>query len=619
MQPPEALPIQPRVLWPVLLLALAAWAPTAAAQVDVDRVVRLEPSPPSANVTAGEAGVFRVALRNDALFPVTVRLVADEPPVDWTYNFTPAVVTLPAQGANNTTLVVYVPASAPAGADETFSFHAEHAGTGSTASPVSSVTVHVLTRPPPPPPSEPAKPQLALSVTQGDGAEEGRTATGTLTLLNQDARVLRVSLAIAGDPAWSPRILPENQFRALDVGGAPVAIPLHADVPPLDANRTRDFTVTATVDGHVFRATWTVAGFAIVGEAPAQEPDAPAQPGAEDANATGPRRVDAPAGPGLSVLVVPETIDIAPGADAAAYVRLTNTGGVPLRVSLAGTAAESWPVRFNATSVDLPAGERLDVLMTVTAPLGIPVGGLGAGNVVATTDGGLVRTSGFRLHVVQGAPRDETPAAAMEVPAPAADGGAPSVAATVVVAAALGAVGAGALALTRRPLREKIAWAAVGLYTRLARPDVLGHDDRAKLYKLVEETPGVHFHALQRELGWNTGTLTYHVRVLERHGFLVSRRDGLYRRFYLAGAAPRKETFNNGPSGLRADVLEAVRTQHGISQSDLALALGANKQTVNYHVKALERQGLIRVEKRGRDTYLYPASAPSLGPGSAHA
>lgn len=246
--------------------------------------------------------------------------------------------------------------------------------------------------------------------------------------------------------------------------------------------------------------------------------------------------------------------------------------------------------------------------MTIAAPEGIPPGGSAQAKVYAVADD-LTRTATFHVRTTLGAPRDTTQTSAVEAPA-TPDGGLPVQGPSVLVVAALAAVGGAAVVVASRPLREKLLWVGAGLYTRLARPDVLGHEDREKLYRLVETQPGIHFHALQRDLGWNTGTLTYHLRVLERHGFVVSRRDGLYRRFYLSGAAPRKEVFENqGPTGLRADVIEAIRNTPGISQSDLALGLGANKQTVNYHVKALERAGTIRVEKRGRDTYLFPGGA----------
>lgn len=591
------------------LVVLAAALPTATAQVGE---IALSPSPAAADAYAGDAATFRVALTNPGIVDRTVTMVADAPPVGWTYNFTPMSVHVPKGGANNTTLVVYVPADAQPGTTVSLSFRAQD---GLGASPAASVNVTVQERPAPAPGPEPQRPALELSVTTGDQGLTGDTVQGILTLRNADASraSLSVEVGISGSSAWNPRILPEDRNRVLPQGGDPAEIPVRVSVPALAQNQTETFTLTAKIDSFTYTTTWTVRG--IVRPPSADDGTASPTPAATPTSPPARATPTTPAAPGLSVIVVPQTLDIAPGEDAAGVVRVTNTGGVALRVTLAGSAADSWPVRLNPKALDLAPGETKEVELAITAPLGIPVGGLGAGTITATSDSGLVRNAPFRMLIVEPSiPRDETPAAAVETPA-TPDGGVPASGASVVlVAAALGTVGAGALALANRPLREKAIWLAVGLYTRLARPDILGHEDREKLYRLVETQPGIHFHALQRDLGWNTGTLTYHLRVLEKHGFMVSRRDGLYRRFYLSGAAPRKEVFENaGPQGLRADVLEAVRNQHGISQSDLALALGANKQTVNYHVKALERQGAIRVEKRGRDTYLYPSGVGATG------
>lgn len=584
------------------------------------QTVVLTPSPASKDAVVGEAAVFRVTVSNTGPLARTVTMLAQSPPAEWTYNFTPMTLFVPAGGANNTTLVVHVPSSAPTNATVTFTFKAQDSDTDMAASPVASVNITTQPRPPAPAQSTPRAPALDLSVTTGDQAVSGETAQGFLTLLNSDTTraSLSVELSIAGASAWSPRIRPEDQYRILPRGGSPVTIPLLADVPHLAENETRTFTVTARLDSFTYTANWTVLGVA------ASEPPAPTPSGTATSTSPSPSS-QATAQPtpaaapvaGMSVIVVPQTLDIAPGESTEGVVRVSNTGTAALRVTLAGSAADSWPIRIDPSTLDIAPGEAKEARMTVSAPLGIPVGGLGAGAITATTNDGLVRNAPFRLLIVEPSlARDETQAAAIQAPV-SGDGGAPGAnAAVIMVAAALGTVGAGALALSNRPLREKLVWAAVGLYTRLARPDILGHEDREKLYRLVETQPGIHFHALQRDLSWNTGTLTYHLRVLEKHGFMVSRRDGLYRRFYVSGAAPRKELFENqGPQGLRADVLEAVRNQHGISQSDLALALGANKQTVNYHVKALERQGVIRVEKRGRDTYLYPTSVSAAGAG----
>ncbi|HET6405813.1 MAG TPA: winged helix-turn-helix transcriptional regulator, partial [Candidatus Thermoplasmatota archaeon] len=468
----------------------------------------------------------------------------------------------------------------------------------------------------------PAAPDVALSVSADSSARSGENATGTLTIINRDVRTVTLQVSIAPSGGWSPRIPDADQNRVL-APGATSTVRLTVLVPELEANATNSFPITVrarTSDGGAkdHGATWTVTGLARERSepTPTSEPESSviATP-----TAVAPRGGAARAGANLDVYVDPLEVEIPSGGTQTAMVQLHNTGDVALVVTLQGVPPPSWRNFAFAPDavVTLAPGERADVPMTITAP-DAPPGGRADAKVMAVADNNLVRSASFILRTVPSAPRDTTTAAAIEAPA-SPDGGLPVQGPSVLIVTGLAAVGGAAVLVASRPLREKLLWLGAGLYTRLARPDVLGHEDREKLYRLVETQPGIHFHALQRDLAWNTGTLTYHLRVLERHGFVVSRRDGLYRRFYLSGAAPRKEVFENqGPTGLRADVLEAIRNAPGISQSDLALGLGANKQTVNYHVKALERAGTIRVEKRGRDTYLFPGGAVAP-PGRAEA
>ncbi|HEX2022553.1 MAG TPA: winged helix-turn-helix transcriptional regulator [Candidatus Thermoplasmatota archaeon] len=407
---------------------------------------------------------------------------------------------------------------------------------------------------------------------------------------------------------WSANVaVPSTRVLQPD---ALAQVEVFARAPPEAAEGVRAIPILARVDGSdvVFRATWNVT---VLPPLPQPEPDPQPEPEptrtGEDPGVVPPgeRPADAPA---VAVSLGESALAVGPGESVSTVLRVENTGNVALALAVSGSVPEGWsPLAFEAASFDLAPGAARDVRVTLSAPSdAVPdPRGTGHGSVVVTSASGLLRSLPYTVRVVPAAPRDAS--TSTSAPAATLDGDAAPVSGFAVgVAVGVGTVGAGALALSSRPLREKLLWLGVGLYTRLARPDVLGHEERDRLYKMIESRPGVHFHALQRDLAWNTGTLTYHLRVLERHGFVVSRRDGLYRRFYLSGAAPRKETFNQGPQGLRADVLEAVRGQPGISQSDLALALGQNKQTVNYHVKALERQGALRIEKRGRDTYLYP-------------
>jgi DNA-binding MarR family transcriptional regulator len=549
-------------------------------------------------------------------------------PDGWSYDLSPLAFDISGNSTQLVALTIYAPPDAVPGTSVNLTFTATSNLTG--ASNAAVVALSVRAPPPPPPQQPPAAPLLTIRASDSS-APAGSNATGDVLLSNADSGKLEVDLSAPGATfETASRVL----YPGTDAGVAVTThVPADAPVGSLIV-LTIQATVT-TADGHSFpfQTRWNVTVLA-----PPALPSAGASPGSGNAtqgnaSSSGPAGPSPPSPPAstppalppapydLSVTVFPSTIPIAPGMGANATVRLVNTGTQPLHVTLAATAADRWPVSFDAPTVDLAAGVTRDVQMSLTAPADVIAGGTGSGTVTVTGDAGLLRTADFKLSIITPPPRDDSQAAAaVQEPAPPAGPTLGISPATATVVVGLGAVGGAALLVANRPLREKLVWVAVGLYTRLAKPDVLGHPERDRLYKLIEAQPGAHFHALQRELQWNTGTLTYHLRVLERHGFIVDRRDGAYRRFYLQGAAPRKELFSpDAPQGLRADVLEAIRSHHGISQSDLALALSANKQTVNYHVKALERQGIIRVEKRGRDTYLYPATAPGLGPGEVHA
>ncbi|HUR69597.1 MAG TPA: winged helix-turn-helix transcriptional regulator [Candidatus Thermoplasmatota archaeon] len=569
----------------------------------------------------GEAATFTVTVSNpDLVLDRQADLtVVPGLPTNWTWNFTPDRLAIAHQSNATSTLSIFVPSDAQ---PQTVTL-AYDAVDGFAPAARGMVNVTVKPRPVTTVDSQPpAPPHVTLAIAGASSAQSGEAAQGALTVTNDDA--LRSFLAIhftaTAPSGWRAYFKAGDQDRTLGQGQT-VTLPVFVEVPTLAEDTVVNVTITANVDGTEYKARWSVTGLAPPPAPEVQSDDGSAAPAATTSSGASIPGRASPTGPGFELLVEPLEIEIPADGSETATVKVTNTGDSALTILLTAPAPTAWrPIELLPREVTLAPGERQEVPMKVYAP-DVPAGGK-RDVVVAGSSAGLVRSA--TLHVTVGAralPADpkDTSAATLQAPAPEGTG-LPSVGPAALVAVGLAAAGSGALVLVNRPLREKAIWLGVGLYTRLARPDVLGHEDREKLYRLVETQPGIHFHALQRDLAWNTGTLTYHLRVLEKHGFMVSRRDGLYRRFYLSGAAPRKETFENqGPTGLRADVMEAIRNAPGISQSDLALGLSANKQTVNYHVKALERAGTIRVEKRGRDTFLYAADAPSTSTDPAHA
>lgn len=604
------------------MIALLLGAPLIAAQPLSDLSLTADPSSQAAE--PGQNLTFTLVIRNDGVISedVTLGVDANSLPADWTYSVATPMVTVESGTDKRVDMVIQVPSGATTGVMHTLVATATPS-TGERATTDLEVSVVAPAASSAPAPSGPAPnpPLLDLSVSSGDSAGAGEDATGTLTIHNGDTRELRVSFAITGNTSWQPRLRTGDSFRVL-APDATVTIPLLATVPAeLAEDSVATFSVAASAEATsattsaTFTRSWSVSGTAAAPASPSG--DGTTSPGPDGGDTTAPGDgTTGPSGPAFLIVLRPDTLEIEPGATATTTARITNTGSGDLRLTLAGSAADGWPITFEPPIVEVPEGQVTEAIVTIKAPEAVPIGGLGAGRISATSDVGLSRGVDFRLSIVPpSTPVDQSEPATPEDPANQGEAQpTPSLTgATVGLVVGLGAVGAAAIALANRPLREKLMWGAVGLYTRLSKPDVMNHEERERLYGLIQSAPGTHFHGLQRKLDWNTGTLTYHLRVLERHGFIVSRRDGIYRRFYLQGAAPRQDTMQ-GPTGLRADVLEAVQNQHGISQADLTLALGANKQTINYHVKALERAGTIRIERRGRETFLFPAHGAGVGP-----
>lgn len=177
------------------------------------------------------------------------------------------------------------------------------------------------------------------------------------------------------------------------------------------------------------------------------------------------------------------------------------------------------------------------------------------------------------------------------------------------VAAAGGAI-ASWVALRRVEWLRFAALAALApLYSRLAPSSLLDHRKRETIYKLVEQEPGIHFSALLAQTGLPNGVLVHHLRQLERHRLIASRREGALRRFAVSLAhVPPPPPKPLTPMQARVLDLLAARPH---TQREIAAALGLTQQGANRHVKALERRGLLAIRYH-EGTWLCHATTPPL-------
>jgi predicted transcriptional regulator/uncharacterized membrane protein len=141
------------------------------------------------------------------------------------------------------------------------------------------------------------------------------------------------------------------------------------------------------------------------------------------------------------------------------------------------------------------------------------------------------------------------------------------------------------------------------LYVKLRREEVLDHYTRGKIHGYIIANPGEHYNSLKAQLRLKNGTLAYHLRVLEREGYVKTTRDGMFKRFYpMEALVPRRRSEF---SGMQEIVLEHIRAAPGTNQNELARQMGVSSQVANYHIRSLVAAGMVRLERDGRETRCY--------------
>lgn len=168
-----------------------------------------------------------------------------------------------------------------------------------------------------------------------------------------------------------------------------------------------------------------------------------------------------------------------------------------------------------------------------------------------------------------------------------------------------------ALAAGTETGKYKMMLLFVPLYTRLRKDRVLDHETRGMIKGFVYADPGIHYNEIMRRLKLGNGTAAYHLKTLEREGFIVSRSNGFLRRFYPAGRA-----FMDIPPRLdkvQRIILETVQENEGLGQRKLARLLKLPPSTVNRQINALVKLGLVRLEMHGVTSRCYLAKKDGNG------
>lgn len=187
---------------------------------------------------------------------------------------------------------------------------------------------------------------------------------------------------------------------------------------------------------------------------------------------------------------------------------------------------------------------------------------------------------------------------------------APPLAQGAMALAALAALGLASPAL--KPLASRLL---APFYARIPASEVLGSGVRRRIYGLVQAEPGLSLSEVAQRAGLSWGATVHHLAVLRRSGLVVSLRHGRYRRWFASGASEpeRRVQVAQLRNAVSARVADLVAQRPGLSQKQLADALGMTPQAVHWHLARLAQAGLVQRVRDGREVRHYSAGAPVPG------
>ena len=142
------------------------------------------------------------------------------------------------------------------------------------------------------------------------------------------------------------------------------------------------------------------------------------------------------------------------------------------------------------------------------------------------------------------------------------------------------------------------------------RMALLLHPFRRELYQVLCENPGTYLLELVDILSSPLGTLTWHLRILERDGLVKSLKFAGKRLYYpkMLRSKEAEMAYLTMRSDTAQKVFQYVVNNPGCYQEQMAENLGVHHDTVRWHISRMEDVGLIRVVREGRKKRHYLAN-----------
>lgn len=125
---------------------------------------------------------------------------------------------------------------------------------------------------------------------------------------------------------------------------------------------------------------------------------------------------------------------------------------------------------------------------------------------------------------------------------------------------------------------------------------------KERVIDYIKTHPGTHLRQIKRDLNISMGVIQHHLYSLERDFMVVSRRNGLYKRFYLnlIFGDHQRDILDILSLETERDIILYLIRYPNTSQKDLSEYVQISPGTVNWHMKRLIESGLVKMRREGQ-------------------
>lgn len=136
---------------------------------------------------------------------------------------------------------------------------------------------------------------------------------------------------------------------------------------------------------------------------------------------------------------------------------------------------------------------------------------------------------------------------------------------------------------------------------------------RVQILEFVRAHPGSHLRRIKRELNLAMGVLQYHLYRLEKDQRIVSRKRGLYKRFYLRLDFKIEEQEILGVlfQETERDLLLYLLNTPDATPKELSEFARISASSTSWHMKRLVQLGLVGARRQGNFVYYVVKSDPA--------